>query len=216
MNNVLYPETSTDNFTVANDRVHAQDVKYDAQLSLEIGCKVRSLRKRQQLTATELAGAAGLSFGMLSKIEHGTISPSLRTLQALAQALCVPITHLFEDANRPRHAQFTKAGSQYQRDDSGRGRRTESRGAYTHTLEDGFVLSAEKITASKSYENRMRSSFKGFECIYMITGQMRYVVDEKFYDISGDDYLTFNANLKHGCDAIISESAEYLKLTIRF
>src|SRR5690606_30693014 len=61
-----------------------------------IGVQVRSLRKQHDMTVMELAGQAGLSAGMLSKIENGGICPSLHALQALAQALNVPITALFE------------------------------------------------------------------------------------------------------------------------
>ena len=52
----------------------------ELQLEISIGRRVRSLRQRLQLTATELAAEAGLSPGMLSKIENGGTSPSLSTL----------------------------------------------------------------------------------------------------------------------------------------
>ncbi|MBB4651003.1 transcriptional regulator with XRE-family HTH domain [Aminobacter niigataensis] len=46
------------------------------------------------MTLVELARAAGLSLGMMSKIENGIISASLSTLQALSRALGVPLTSL--------------------------------------------------------------------------------------------------------------------------
>src|SRR5262245_3238564 len=45
-----------------------------------IGAEVRRLRKSLDLTVAELGTAAGISAGMLSKIENGSISPSLATL----------------------------------------------------------------------------------------------------------------------------------------
>src|SRR5207302_10375897 len=68
-----------------------------APRSLEagIGTEVRRLRKSLDLTVAELGLAAGISAGMLSKIENGAISPSLATLDALAKALNVPIRRLF-------------------------------------------------------------------------------------------------------------------------
>ena len=59
----------------------------ELQLEISIGRRVRLLRQRLQLTAMELAAQAGLSPGMLSKIENGGTSPSLSTLKALARAL---------------------------------------------------------------------------------------------------------------------------------
>ncbi|MDE2391192.1 MAG: helix-turn-helix transcriptional regulator, partial [Rhodospirillales bacterium] len=49
----------------------------DLTLEQAIGVQVRQLRRRVGITVSELAAAAGLSGGMLSKIENGQISPSL-------------------------------------------------------------------------------------------------------------------------------------------
>jgi DNA-binding XRE family transcriptional regulator len=65
------------------------------RLEALIGLEIRSLRKSKDLTVAELGAAAGISTGMLSKVENGAISPSLATLHALATALSVPITRLF-------------------------------------------------------------------------------------------------------------------------
>ena len=68
----------------------------DGDLESAIGRQVRRLRKRLDMRVTEVAGLAGLSSGMLSKIENGLTSPSLATLQALSTALNVPVTALFQ------------------------------------------------------------------------------------------------------------------------
>jgi DNA-binding XRE family transcriptional regulator len=65
------------------------------RLETLIGLEIRSLRKSRDLTVAELGAAAGISTGMLSKVENGAISPSLATLHALAMALSVPITRVF-------------------------------------------------------------------------------------------------------------------------
>jgi transcriptional regulator with XRE-family HTH domain len=41
-----------------------------------------------------------MSAGMLSKIENGSISPSLSTLSSLPKALNVPITGLFRETKQ--------------------------------------------------------------------------------------------------------------------
>ncbi|MEM6491750.1 MAG: helix-turn-helix transcriptional regulator, partial [Pseudomonadota bacterium] len=67
----------------------------DNRLEASIGRQVRAERRRLDMTVVELARLAGLSAGMLSKIENGVTSPSLGTLQALARALNAPVTSLF-------------------------------------------------------------------------------------------------------------------------
>src|SRR5262249_38333474 len=69
-----------------------------------IGAEVRRLRKSLDLTVAELGTAAGISAGMLSKIENASISPSLATLDALAKALNVPATRLFPPSHEPLHS----------------------------------------------------------------------------------------------------------------
>ena len=61
-------------------------------IAVAIGAQVRNLRRKLDLTGAELAEQAGLSAGMLSKIENGAVSASIESLEALARALNVPLT----------------------------------------------------------------------------------------------------------------------------
>src|SRR5258706_16044700 len=79
-------------------------------LERAIGTQIRELRRRFHLSVSDLANAASISSGMLSKIENGQISPSLGTLQALASALNVPITTLFSTFEEKRDCSFVRAG----------------------------------------------------------------------------------------------------------
>src|ERR1700744_1470363 len=78
-------------------------------LERAIGAQIRDLRQRFHLSVADLAGAASISGGMLSKIENGQISPSLSTLQALAGALNVPITTLFSAFEEKRDCSYAPA-----------------------------------------------------------------------------------------------------------
>src|SRR4051812_19373075 len=80
------------------------------RLEAAIGKGVRAFRKAAGLGVVELAKLASLSSGMLSRIENGTISPSLATLQALARALQVPVTSLFREFEEVRDTTFVRAG----------------------------------------------------------------------------------------------------------
>jgi transcriptional regulator with XRE-family HTH domain len=71
---------------------------------------VRQLRRKQDLSVADLSAAAGLSTGMLSKIENGQISPSLTSVHSLAQALNVPISALFALAEDRQDCAYVAAG----------------------------------------------------------------------------------------------------------
>ena len=83
------------------------------RLEAAIGKGVRVFRKAAGFGLVELAKLAGLSSGMLSRIENGTISPSLATLQAVARALQVPVTSLFREFDEVRDTTFVRAGNEF-------------------------------------------------------------------------------------------------------
>jgi len=66
-----------------------------------VGQQLRDLRKARRLSLKELAAKSGLSIGLLSQIERGTSSPSLRSLQALSGALNIPAGWFFNDGVVP-------------------------------------------------------------------------------------------------------------------
>ena len=61
----------------------------DSPVALEkcVGTAVRDLRQRRRLTIAQVAEQAGISDGMLSKIENGQISAGMDTLSRVARAL---------------------------------------------------------------------------------------------------------------------------------
>ena len=69
-----------------------------AGLTLEhhLGGVVRRVRLAQRLTIAEVARKAGISSGMLSKLENGQSSASLDTLVNLSRALGVSMSTLFQ------------------------------------------------------------------------------------------------------------------------
>lgn len=77
-----------------------------------LGRQIKHLRNNLGLTGAEFAASASISASMLSKIETGQISPSLQTLQSIAQALNVPIATLFTGHDRhQQNCSFVPAGT---------------------------------------------------------------------------------------------------------
>jgi transcriptional regulator with XRE-family HTH domain len=63
-----------------------------------IGQTVRQLREKHGLSQEDLALAARVSSGYLSKLERGLAQPSAAVLQRLAGALAVPLADLYTAA----------------------------------------------------------------------------------------------------------------------
>ena len=62
-----------------------------------VGLRILALRKAKGLSQTELGRAVGVTFQQIQKYENGSNRVSSSRVQALSQALEVPITALFGD-----------------------------------------------------------------------------------------------------------------------
>ena len=88
----------------------------DSQLTADevlrvVGERARELRLALGLSLERLATEAGLSLGMVSKIENGQTSPSLSTLTALANAADVPLTAFFRGLDEEHDAVIIPPGA---------------------------------------------------------------------------------------------------------
>ena len=182
-------------------------------LEASIGLEVRRLRKAIDLTVTELGAAAGISAGMLSKIENGSISPSLGTLDALAKALNVPITRLFAETDERQDCSFVKAGA---------GVRIERRGTKAGHLYDllghslGGAISVEPYLITLAEDAVPYTHFRhaGVEFIYMLSGKVRYRHGDRTYLMEPGDALFFDAAARHGPEDLVEVPMHYLSIII--
>jgi transcriptional regulator with XRE-family HTH domain len=179
----------------------------------EIGNEVRRLRKSHDLTVAELGAAAGISAGMLSKIENGTISPSLATISALAKALNVSIGSLFAESEERRDCSFVKAGQ---------GVRIERRGTKAghlydllgHSLSGKIAVEPFLITLKQDAQPYTNFRHAGVEFIFMLSGSVRYRHADRSYVLEAGDALFFDAAAKHGPEELIKAPMQYLSVII--
>src|ERR1700692_2140467 len=79
-----------------NPRSAAVAAAASGHVGRQLGAVARRVRESQDLTLTDVATSAGISAGMLSRLETGHVTPSLDTLVALAGALGVRPALLFQ------------------------------------------------------------------------------------------------------------------------
>ncbi len=178
------------------------------RLEVAIGREVRIFRKELDMTVMELARAAGLSTGMLSKIENGGISPSLATLQSLSRALQVPVTAFFRRFEEQRDATFVRAGEglKIERRGTRAGHQYELLG---HSMSGRIAAEPYLITLTEKSDVFPLFQHPGIEFIYMLEGEVGYRHSDKTYVLRPGDSLYFDADAPHGPDQL-------RKLPIRF
>jgi transcriptional regulator with XRE-family HTH domain len=180
-----------------------------AALDRHVGALIREARSRERLTVTDVAQRAGLSVGMLSKIENGQVSPSLDSLNRIARALGLPIGQLFRNFGAPAgSALLVKKGQGMEVV-----RRGTAKGHTYHLLayDQGPVKRFEPFLISMDDESEVFPTFEhpGTEFIYMLEGRLEYRHGDQTYKLAPGDALTFRGDVPHGPERLI-------KLPIRF
>ncbi|RTE08372.1 helix-turn-helix domain-containing protein [Paenibacillus whitsoniae] len=61
---------------------------------MDIGSTIRAIRKRKNITIAQICEETGLSQGFISQVETNKTSPSISTLENIAQSLKVPLAYL--------------------------------------------------------------------------------------------------------------------------
>lgn len=185
----------------------------DGSLESKIGNEVRQLRKELELTVAELSASAGISTGMLSKIETGSISASLGTLNALSKALNVPISRFFRETEEERDCSFVKAGT---------GVRIERRGTKSghnyqllgQSVHGELAVEPYLITLNADAEAYTNFRHAGVEMIYMLTGKVRYRHGDQSYLMEPGDTLFFDAAARHGPEELVKAPMTYLSVIV--
>lgn len=182
-------------------------------LERAIGQQVRALRRERDLSVADLGNAAGISSGMVSKIENGQISPSLSTINAVASALNVPITALFAAFEESRDCSYVKQGKGVviERRGTKVGHVYELLGA---GLRGDVVVEPYLITLEKDAEAYTGFRHAGIEFIYMLTGSVLYRHAGHDYRLDPGDALLFDSAALHGPATLIETPMTYLSVIV--
>ena len=182
-------------------------------LERALGQQIRALRRRQDLSVSDLAQAAGISLGMMSKIENGQISASLTTLQSLSQALSVPLSSLFASFEERQDCSFVQAGQGLVIERRG----TKSGHVYQllgHALRGDVVVEPYLITLSEGAAPFTSFAHSGVEFIYMIEGELQYRHGGDVYRLTPGDALLFDSSASHGPESLLSPSMRSLSVIV--
>jgi transcriptional regulator with XRE-family HTH domain len=159
---------------------------------IRVGDRLRGIRTQMGLSIRALAEMSELNVNTLSLIENGRTSPSVSTLQQLAQSLRVPISAFFETDHGEKKAVFQKNGSR-------------PRVAFAHGLMEDLGAGMSRFGAEPLIVtlNPHADSGKhpivhtGREFVYCIEGQIAYTVDTETYLLEPGNSLLFEAYLPH-------------------
>ena len=182
-------------------------------LPLDLGLRVRELRKARSWTLEQAASKAGLARSTLSKIENGQMSPTYDALKKLAIGLEISIPQLFTPPlNNQINGRLThtKAGE-------GQSHVTVT---YEHELLANNLTKKQMLPYRAMVRARSMDEFEGWvrhdgeEFLYVLTGVIRLYTE--FYEpieLRRGDSAYYDASMGHNVVTLSSEDATILWVT---
>jgi len=182
--------------------------------SWALGNAIRKLRHKNRLTIGEIAAQAGLSTGMLSKIENGQVTMSLETLDRVAGALGSPVSDLLREYAVPvGDAQMVRSGEGMEvvRRGTKQGHRYNLL-AYDkgprRRFEPFLVTLYDDIEVVSSFEH------EGTEFIHVLSGRIEYRHGQDTYVLGPGDSLTFRGDVVHGPEHLLEAPVTMLSIIV--
>lgn len=194
-------------------RLARRDGRTEVPPPLDLGARVRELRKARAWTLEQAATQAGLARSTLSKIENGQMSPTYEALKKLATGLEISVPQLFTPAVRgPAEGRYgvTRAGE---------GAATITT-TYEHELLAGQVAKKQMLPYRARIRARRMDEFDGWvrhegeEFLYVLTGAIRLYTE--FHDpaeMRRGDSAYYDATMGHNVVSISAEDATILWVT---
>lgn len=182
-------------------------------LERALGARIRFIRREQDLSVLDLSSAADISAGMLSKIENGQISPSLSTLQSIANALKVSLSMLFAASEERRDCSYVRAkqGVVIERRGTKVGHVYQLLG---HVIGGDVAVEPYLITLEEDAEAFTGFQHSGIEFIYMLTGEVIYRHGDTGHRLRPGDSLMFDSGALHGPETLVKRPMTYLSIII--
>lgn len=174
-----------------------------------VGEQLRKIRTDQGLSLRSLANLSGLNINTLSLIENGKNSPSVSTLQQIAQALEVPITAFFAPTPVKQDVIFTRGDNRPEVNFNNAKMQDLGRNFTTHTIQP-FVVNLQ--SGFNSGEKLI--IHPGYELVYCLTGSVLYSVNQNDFLMNPGDSLLFEAHLPHRWKNPYPEAAQILLVII--
>lgn len=174
--------------------------------ALNLGNKIRNLRKVRALTLKEVSSLTGLSKPLLSQIENNIAAPPIATLIKISTALGVKISHFFQDPDLNDRIVVVKKEDRYSvkklfhhKDESKVGYRWEAL-AYPMVGKqmEPFIVEIEPRSESELLYN----DHTGEEFHFVMEGRVEFRTADQTHVLEEGDSLYFDSSIPHALRGI--------------
>lgn len=173
----------------------------DRDVLVEVGPRLRALRRAAGTTLADLASETGLTSSTLSRLENGLLRPTLEQLLPLARAHQVPLDDLVgaPQTGDPRiHLRpVTHQGMTF----------------VPLTRRAGGIQAYKVIYPPAAQWGAPRPrTHEGYEWFYVLTGHVRFILGQQDLRLGPGEAAEFNTRVPHWIGSATEHTAELLTL----
>ncbi len=161
----------------------------------------------------KFAERAGVSLGMLSKIEHGQTAPSLATLVRLAKAADVPVTSLFRGLDEEHDLVIIRKGegNEIVHEGSGPDRIYTDLGSLRGPSR---VIEPMLTTLNNADDEFPLYQHPGVEFIHILSGSIEYQYGGRSYTLYEGDTVQLHGEVAHGPVGVPEPPVKFLSIKV--
>jgi transcriptional regulator with XRE-family HTH domain len=161
-----------------------------------LGPRIRELRLKAKMTLTDLAKATGVSIGTLSQLERGLVSPTVRTVFTVGNALGVPPAWLIDPKQGnagSNEAMFIVRANRRQRFIESGGVRKDIASPPTSQRLRGFFMVIEPGCGS----GEQPYAHSGEEIGFILSGTLELQIEDQCFTLNEGDCFAFSSAKPH-------------------
>ena len=167
---------------------------------MDVGQKIKLLRKQKKMTARQLAKESLISVAMLSLLENGSTSGSVETLRKIAKVLNTTLAHLF--TNDEETQMNTNNESAYVVRKNKRKTISFPDPLYScellvPDLQGDVELVLVNLEPNRITEVLIPHTKGGEECNYVLEGEIVVTLDKKEFILEKGDCIRFYPDIPH-------------------
>ncbi len=173
-------------------------------MDINIGEKIKKLRKERKMNISDLAKAAELSSGSISQIERNMVTPSIVSLWKIAQSLNVSVGYFFEENEKKNISPVVKKNNR-------RRILISNNNAVYELLSADLNRKIEFLYITikpGDYSSKDFVTHEGEECGLVIKGRLMVKMENEEYILEEGDSIYFDSNIPHRYVNVGEETCE--------
>lgn len=164
------------------------------KLTLNLGKRIREIRKSKGLTIAKLASKLQISTSLISQLERGNVNTSIVLLKSISNAFNIPIQELLKDeesedlfvphiiTEKERKIVTFEGGVQAS--------------LLNHYLHWDYEFVLNKYPPG-SCTGKQKYIHEGEECGYVLEGEIIVEINNERYHLKAGDSIVFNSDIPH-------------------